>query len=577
MKIVQSFWSGPKLLANEKNALAIPAGWISPEYHWMSWALSCLQLTKYYDRVELVTDEPGRRLLIDTLGLPYSSVSTALQNSELNHLSPKLWAMAKIYTYGLQQEPFLHVDGDIYIAAPFSKQLMSSPIITQNPELDLPTYAISLQHIEHYATYLPPSLVQDRQHTTSVLAYNAGILGGTRLDFFREFKQEAFNFIKQNEAIMPQLLLDECFNTIPEQYLLHTLAQERGVPIVCLFEEPVTEIQQFEQFVDVQSFPHRINYIHLIGAFKKLKGFYDFVANTLRQEYPAYYYKILRLCSEQGITLYNQMYHLPSLDPLHHTLESYQALATRYLINDSASITDGHYSIRAAYEGEPTLYFATTLRVLAALPTPVVIPQPLPTDPLKLELLLTTLAATITNEPIRQLVLDVLNYEAQRIPYLARLGSDQYLYGREVAYQSSLTYIATLTLDKFFAQHFYLSTTIGWAESYWDWTHTEETDWALKVRDLSEIPANKKYTAWIPNLASLRLYELSLDEFDAELIQMCRRCLTGEAILKEISQQFPKEEVSANWDTFLKMVYFSLDRGIFYGLIKTKPEHGLVQ
>lgn len=570
MKIVQSFWSGPKAAVSEKNTLAISAGWISPEYHWMSWALSCLQLKKYYDRVELVTDEPGQRLLIDTLGLPYSSVSIALQNNELDNLAPGLWAMPKVYTYGLQREPFLHVDGDIYIAEPFSEKLLASPIVTQNPELDLHTYPISLQHIERVATYLPPSLVRDRQQTTHVLAYNAGILGGSDIAFFQAFKQEAFAFIERNQAVMPQLLLDGCFNTIPEQYLLHTLAQEMGVPIACLFEEPVTNIQHFEKFVNVLGYPHQVKYLHIIGAFKRLTGFCSFVANTLRQEYPAYYYKILRLCQEQNLPLHNlnQIYYRPSLDPRHRTVASYQSLLARYKAHDPSLPKAGHYSLRAAYEAEPARYFSTTLRVLAALPTPLSLLKPLPTSLATVKANIQKLAASISDGPTRQLVGDVLCYEAQRIPYLAKLVSDEYLYGRLVAQQASQAHLATLTLEEFFAQQFYTSTTVGLVESGWDWTYSEETDWGQKVHDLLQLPAASQHSAWLPNLASCQLDELLIDEFDNELLQLCQQPRTGHTILQEISQQFSEEELATNWDKFRDMIYSSLTRILFFGVLK---------
>jgi hypothetical protein len=570
MKIVQSFWSGPKASVNAKNILAIPAGWISPEYHWMSWALSCLQLRKFYDRVELVTDEPGRQLLIDTLGLPYTSVSTALQNSELDSLAPKLWAMPKVYTYGLQQEPFLHVDGDIYIAEPFSEQLMAAPIITQNPELDLHIYPISLAHIERLATYLPPSLVHDRQQTSHVLAYNAGILGGSAIDFFQAFKREAFTFIERNQAVMPELLLDECFNTIPEQYLLHTLAQEMGVPIACLFEEPVTDIQHFEKFVNVLGFPHQIKYLHMIGAFKRLTGFYNFMANTLRQDYPAYYYKILRLCREQDIPLHNPLYHLPGLDPRQRTEASYQSLTARYLAHDPALPTAGdYYSLRAAHEAAPSRYFATTLRVLASLPTPLAPPEPLPTSPLALQASLWQLADAIADAPTRQLVADALRYDAQRLPYLAQLASDDYLYGRKTAWLASQRHLATMTRAEFFAQRFHYDTAIGLVESGWDWTYTAETDWPQKIRELLAVAPGNQHSAWLPNLAELQLDELPLDDFDQELLHLCRQAPTGEAILEELSQQFPPEELANNWEAFCDMVYSNLDRALFYGLLRT--------
>src|SRR5690349_5092674 len=106
MKIVQAFWSKP---ATGNSLMDINAGWLSPEYHWMSWALSCLQAKKFYQHVELVTDERGKEILIHRLGLPYSSINTQLE-AALDTYPPELWSLAKIFSYNLQEEPFIHLD-----------------------------------------------------------------------------------------------------------------------------------------------------------------------------------------------------------------------------------------------------------------------------------------------------------------------------------------------------------------------------------------------------------------------------------------------------------------------------------
>ena len=125
MKIVQSFWSKPHsdALINVWESRS-HGGWLDDKYHYMSWALSSYQLRKYYDEVELVTDAAGKELLIDILNLPYTNVVVKLD--EINDYDRDLWALGKVYTYSLQQSPFLHVDGDIFIWKPFEKKLLES-------------------------------------------------------------------------------------------------------------------------------------------------------------------------------------------------------------------------------------------------------------------------------------------------------------------------------------------------------------------------------------------------------------------------------------------------------------------
>jgi len=109
MNYIQTFWSGPGVRTGEE-LYGFTGGWLSAEYHWMSWALSALQAHKIFGRVELVTDGPGAEMLAGVLGLPYSRVSTALDGMSARYPAG-LWSMAKIYSYSLQREPFLHLDG----------------------------------------------------------------------------------------------------------------------------------------------------------------------------------------------------------------------------------------------------------------------------------------------------------------------------------------------------------------------------------------------------------------------------------------------------------------------------------
>ena len=132
MKITQTFWTG---LNDGVTNLNIKAGWRSAEYHWMSWALSCLTLRRQYERVELYTDELGKHILIDVLKLPYTKVHLIFDESF--QCRPELFSLAKIKTYSVQDEPFLHVDGDIYLWQPFPKSFSEAGLIAPNLEMDL--------------------------------------------------------------------------------------------------------------------------------------------------------------------------------------------------------------------------------------------------------------------------------------------------------------------------------------------------------------------------------------------------------------------------------------------------------
>ena len=108
MKVVQTFWSG------NKNPLTNSYGWLNPELNIMSWALSCMSLKEQYDEVVLYTDSAGYSVFHDMLNLPYTRFELAYDHIECK---PDHWAYPKLLTYSFQKQPFIHVDGDVFLRA----------------------------------------------------------------------------------------------------------------------------------------------------------------------------------------------------------------------------------------------------------------------------------------------------------------------------------------------------------------------------------------------------------------------------------------------------------------------------
>ena len=68
MKIVQTFWHGNNSLLDNS------FGWMNPQYHLMSWALSCLSLKDNYQNIVLYTDSHGYEIFAEQLKLPYTDI-----------------------------------------------------------------------------------------------------------------------------------------------------------------------------------------------------------------------------------------------------------------------------------------------------------------------------------------------------------------------------------------------------------------------------------------------------------------------------------------------------------------------
>jgi|SRR6185437_7034428 len=295
MKIIQSLWSKPgKARIKGNHAIANACGWRDKKYNYFSWTLSCLQFKKYYPEVELVTDKEGYELLINRLKLPYTDVRVELD--ELEHYPPELWAIGKIYTYGIQDKPFIHADGDVIIWERFRHDLENSPLLCQSREEGFPfseIYVVTFSSILQNFSYYPELLIKSIDRNNGILAINAGIIGGNDIPFFKDYVTQAFDFVDRNLKDLHKIDADK-FNVIFEQFLFRALAEERQAPIS--FFHPTATI-----FDDYAGVPDKTKFIHTPGNKKQDTYFVNCLEYRLLSDYPDYYYKIIELLKANEI------------------------------------------------------------------------------------------------------------------------------------------------------------------------------------------------------------------------------------------------------------------------------------
>lgn len=296
MKIVQTFWScDSKNLQELKN---FRSGWLSNCHHYMGWAYSCLQLGKFYDEVELVTDELGKQLLIDELELPYTSVKVILDDA-LADCPWHFWATSKIISYKNQDKPFLHVDGDIFISKPFDKQIESAQIVSQNLESDFECYHVVMNEVKKINKYVPEEILADNEITHQILASNMGIFGGNDIDFIHKFADEALKFSKAYYDFSNEKTLWH-FNCVFEQYLLYCMAKKDEVEI----EYFLNPTYFFEDYLPISRFNNKgtndLNYVHLLGYHKKMLSKCNTLSDVLKRDYPFYYNKANQIIGEKS-------------------------------------------------------------------------------------------------------------------------------------------------------------------------------------------------------------------------------------------------------------------------------------
>ena len=286
MNIVQTFWSGGK------DPMSDGFGWLEPQYNLMSWALSCLSLKQNYDTVVLYTDSVGYKLFHGNLQLPYKKIIVQYENLNCHK---ELWAYPKLLTYSIQDKPFIHVDGDVYLPDRLPSEIESGALIAQNAETGTQYYKRMMDRIMESPISIPNLLLKEL-NKESISSYNAGVIGGNDLAFIKEYCQTAFAFIADNRLTdVDNKLVNVNYNILFEQILFHCLVMEKRKTVSTVINYPVNDNgYTYNDFCNFHSF-NKMNLMHIIGGHKQNEGICKLLDKTLFDKYPEYYERIMKL------------------------------------------------------------------------------------------------------------------------------------------------------------------------------------------------------------------------------------------------------------------------------------------
>lgn len=282
-KIIQTCWFN--------DSQKLDAGWMNTKFHLMSWGLSSFLLHKYYTNTLLITDDLGKNILIDELHLPYKSISLAQQDYKPN--VEKIWVSRKIHSFASQYQPFIHVDGDVFLFKPFNNELLNDSLVAQNYEYDHPYYIQGFDEIKNVCSYLPNYIKPDNDGKLS--AVNAGIIGGSNYEFYHFFEKEVNRFISKNKFVLQQLD-DFRLNIFLEQFLFKKIADFKEIPITYQLKKPIgyPYNYQLDRFWDL---PNSCDYIHVMN-YKKNPTICEQMAQRLYIENPELYERIIEVSNE---------------------------------------------------------------------------------------------------------------------------------------------------------------------------------------------------------------------------------------------------------------------------------------
>jgi len=546
MRILQTFWTSPSN-TNTENLVSMKAGWLSCEYHWMSWALSCLQAKAIFGEVNLVTDLKGKGILIDRLQLPYSTVSTELEGI-LDHYHPSLWALAKIYTYSIQTEPFLHLDGDIFIWQKPDEEFLSSRLAAQNLDKNLEFYLSTLNEINEQFTYIPSPLLKANYEHKDLYGSNAGLLGGSDFNFFKTYCEQAFKFIDENKAGLTKVNTGS-LNFIFEQYLFCQLAAAAKIPISYYGE--MVDNPLFKDYIKFEDYPH-VQMVHPVGGFKKYPHVCDHVAKKLRSDYPEYYYRVINMVRSGGANMRSAIYFSPLLK-----LDQLPSLAAEKpgVVKKAEPYFD---RTNAAID---YLNKKHPLNKLSALK-----PSISQNEFIKQAKLL------LPNNTESDCLLEIFKLESTTNSFLKKLYANQAavtkLYKEGVKSYKQIQKIFSLPENEL------LKIKINRPEHYklfktkWHW----KLDYKEQVNALIERNFNEEKSAQpvllLPDELQGNIKEYYLDELDMIIFDTIKDPFTIGDILPEMKQYFSSEEIEENYLSFKQLIINTVRGMLYAGAVK---------
>lgn len=304
MKIVQTYWTKPMRQTAHELYNRIQGGWPTMTDSLCAMAYSSLTINKFYKNTELITDDFGADLLISKLKLPYSTVANVLNEFDVNL---NLWAMAKVNTYGMQDEPFIHVDNDIFIWSKFPENIESANLCCQNIEELTSDYKLALDIIRLNFSKIPSLLNEavspNVRRIKEIKSINAGIIGGHNIPFFKNYSDIVFSLYNDyNKDLLNSAEKIGLFNIVLEQLVFGLLANNGNERIEylmsdCSFDEMINKL------ADIHTAPIKSKYVHCLGELKRRIDIASQIELRLKYEYPDYYERIGKYCKSIGIQM----------------------------------------------------------------------------------------------------------------------------------------------------------------------------------------------------------------------------------------------------------------------------------
>lgn len=268
MNAVFSFWSKPFLETGKVQRDVESPVFIN------SWIYSVNHAKKNFKNVILYTDDFGFQFLCKKLNLKFDKVFLSL--NELSSIPNYLWAYGKIFTYQSQTEPFIHIDYDAFLTKPLMHKFLNAELLVESIELfkDYHLYYPLIENLKLLGYSSPIFDLQDNYK----FAYNAGILGGTNLDFIKLYCLEASNIV--------DFMIKKNFDKVHLSYFSSVVFEQSNLVLCAMYYGVQPTV-----FCQNNKVAEETGYCHLKGA-KKDPGIAQRLSKSIFYHFPESYWSL---------------------------------------------------------------------------------------------------------------------------------------------------------------------------------------------------------------------------------------------------------------------------------------------
>lgn len=262
MKYVHSIWSTPSLSNNFDNYL--DNKFIKKNFY--SYLLSALLIKKLGHTIELYCDEYSYEMYSK---IPYDKIHVVDFDSD--GVSSKFWIWSKIKTQALINEPYIHIDGDVFLF----RDIIGNKMENGNYKAVIQSLENKETIGEEFFNKLYVDSITPFKNINSRIkwdkyglnAYNCGVVG------FYDMKIKNI-YVKNAKNLLVEISNNPDFNKsrgkyegmflIAEQSLLYYILEEKKVKPLEII--PFSEIKK--RSYNWNSYANEIGYAHLLGYSK---------------------------------------------------------------------------------------------------------------------------------------------------------------------------------------------------------------------------------------------------------------------------------------------------------------------